>query len=443
MISIARINKTGAICGLACVLMACGSGLSGSALAATAAPAVSLSATSLSPGWFPVGTTSESVNLFVTNSGNATLWFTSVTLTGPNAGDFALKNGCASSLAAGANCSITFTFTPTAPGTRTAYINVNDNAPGTSGWGTQSVTIYGTGEAPAATLSTNSFWFANQAIGTISAPETLTLANTGNESLSVAGIWLSGANPSDFVQSNNCASSLLPGSSCTISVAFKPTAAGTFSAALTLSENVPGSPQNVPLSGAGVSAAPAMGLSPYNLTFGNEAIGTTSSPQTVTLTNTGGTTLSISSMSFSGSNAGDFTQNNTCDTSVAPGASCNIVFLFTPAASGSVTAWLEIIDNAGSSPQVITLMGTGGHDVTLAWSAVTSGNVSGYNVFRGTSPGGESSTPLNSTPVQGTSFTDGSVSAGATYYYVLTSVAAGGTTQSARSNEVSAVVPSP
>jgi hypothetical protein len=443
MISIARFIKTGAICGLACVLMACGSGLSGSALATTAAPAVSLSATSLSPGWFPVGTTSEAINLFVTNSGTATLWITGVTLTGPNPGDFALNNGCASSLAAGANCLITFTFTPTAPGTRTAYINVNDNAPGTTGWGTQTVTIYGTGEGATATLSKSSLTFASQATGTASAAQTLTLSNAGNENLSLSSIGLAGANPGDFAQSNNCGSSVAAGGTCTISVTFKPAAAGTLTAALALADNVPGSPQSVGLSGsgAGASTGTTVSLSSSSLAFGNVATDTASSSQTVTLSNTGSAALTITDLAFTGTNAGDFTQNDTCNSSVAAGASCTIVIVFKPSASGSATASLQIADSATGSPQAVTLSGTGTHDVTLAWSAVTSTSVAGYNVFRGTSSGGESSTPLNSTPVEGTSYTDASVSAGVTYYYVLTSVAAGGTTQSAKSNEVSAVVP--
>jgi fibronectin type 3 domain-containing protein len=91
----------------------------------------------------------------------------------------------------------------------------------------------------------------------------------------------------------------------------------------------------------------------------------------------------------------------------------------------------------------VTLSGAGTHDVMLAWTAVTSANVAGYNIFRGTSPGGEGSTPLNSTPVQGTSYIDESVSAGVTYYYVITDVSQNGVTQSAPSNQVSAAVPSP
>jgi Abnormal spindle-like microcephaly-assoc'd, ASPM-SPD-2-Hydin len=192
-----------------------------------------------------------------------------------------------------------------------------------------------------------------------------------------------------------------------------------------------------------VSTAATVSVLPYNLTFGNEAVETTGSPQTVTVRNNGSTALTITGITFAGAKAGDFIQNNTCGTSVAAGASCTIVVLFRPTASGSVTAWLEIIDNAGISPQVVNLSGAGTHDVILSWSAGSSTGTIGYDIFRGTAPGGEGATPLNPTPVNGASYVDESVSAGVTYYYVLTSVAADGVTQSGRSNEASAAVPSP
>jgi fibronectin type 3 domain-containing protein len=65
----------------------------------------------------------------------------------------------------------------------------------------------------------------------------------------------------------------------------------------------------------------------------------------------------------------------------------------------------------------------------------------GYNVYRGTTPGGENSTPLNSTPTSGATFTDESVTAGATYYYVVTAVGSDGS-QSPASAESSTTVPS-
>jgi titin len=104
---------------------------------------------------------------------------------------------------------------------------------------------------------------------------------------------------------------------------------------------------------------------------------------------------------------------------------------------------LSISDNAGGSPQSVSLTGTGLHDVILTWTASPTIGVAGYNVYRGTTSGGESATPINSAPINGTTYMDENVTAGATYYYVVTSVDSNDVTQGADSNEASATVPSP
>ena len=96
-----------------------------------------------------------------------------------------------------------------------------------------------------------------------------------------------------------------------------------------------------------------------SLGFGSQYVGSTSNPMSSTLTNTGSVPLDISSISITGTNAGDFSQTNTCGTTVVVGASCTINVTFTPAASGARTAILNIFDNAAGSPQMISLTGTG------------------------------------------------------------------------------------
>jgi fibronectin type 3 domain-containing protein len=119
------------------------------------------------------------------------------------------------------------------------------------------------------------------------------------------------------------------------------------------------------------------------------------------------------------------------------------VISFTPSASGARAASLTITDNASGGPQSVALSGTGTHDVILTWTASPTSPIAGYDIYRGTASGGESSTPLNSSPVSGITFADENVQAGTTYYYVVTTVSSVGSRQSADSNEASAKVPSP
>jgi hypothetical protein len=202
--------------------------------------------------------------------------------------------------------------------------------------------------------------------------------------------------------------------------------------------------------GAGSSAAvPAPGgngavvsLSASSLPFGSQSVGTTSAAETVTLSNTGNATLSITSMAITGNNASDFAQTNTCGSSVAAGANCTIAVMFTPSVLGVRTAALSISDNASGSPQTVALAGGGGHYVVLSWNASATGGVVGYNAYRGTSSSGPFS-QLNSSPISGTTYTDGNVQAGQKYYYVVNAIASDEVTESANSNVASATVPSP
>jgi len=195
-----------------------------------------------------------------------------------------------------------------------------------------------------------------------------------------------------------------------------------------------------------VVTGPLAVLSPTSFTFASQPATTSSSPEHFTLSNTGNDTLTIASIGFSGTNAGDFIQNTTCVATLAANTTCTIAVVFTPPASGGRSGTLVVTDNSGNvagTTQSSTLTGTGLHDVVLAWTASPTNGVSGYDIFRGTTSGGESTAPLNSSRVNATSYVDTNVAAGTTYYYVVTAVASNGTTQSSGSNEASATVPSP
>jgi hypothetical protein len=185
---------------------------------------------------------------------------------------------------------------------------------------------------------------------------------------------------------------------------------------------------------------PVASLSPTSLAFGSQPM-YVGAVQTATLKNTGNATLSISSLSVvEGTNTSDFVQTNTCGNSLAAGANCTIEVTFTASVAAAEAATLSITDNASGSPQTVNLTGTGIQDVILSWGASPSSGVVGYNVYRGTTSGGESSTPLNSTPINGASYVDTNVTAGVTYYYYATAVGSDGV-QSAPSGETKATVP--
>ncbi|HEV2380406.1 MAG TPA: FG-GAP-like repeat-containing protein [Terriglobia bacterium] len=215
---------------------------------------------------------------------------------------------------------------------------------------TQTVT-----SGPVVVLSLTSLSFSTQLVGTSSASKPVTLTNTGAATLTITSISISGSNPADFSETNNCGSSVAAGASCTISVTFKPTAKGTRTASLSIVDNAPGSPQTVSLTGAGTEVK----LSPASLNFGSVQVGHRSAAKTVTLTNTGTVLLSITNIGITGTNGGDFAETNTCGVTLGAGSSCSISVMFTPRAKGNRTGSLSISDNGGGSPQTVSVSGTG------------------------------------------------------------------------------------
>lgn len=326
------------------------------------APIVTLSGTSLGFGNQNVGASSASQMVMLSNSGTALLTISTITITGANNGDFSQTNTCGASVNAGANCSISVTFKPTATGSRAASVTITDNASGSP----QSVSLTGTGVAPVVSFGgTITLTYSGQPVGTTSAAQTATLTNTGNAALAITSIAITGVNSGDFAQTNTCPVSpttLAAGANCTISVTFDPTATGARNASLGVSDDASGSPQSISLTGTGTPAAPVVGLSASSLTFSGQLVSTTSAAQSVTLTNTGNAALTITSFAVVGANSGDFAQTNACPVSpstLAAGSNCSITVSFKPTATGARIASVTITDNAGNSPQNVSLAGTG------------------------------------------------------------------------------------
>jgi len=214
---------------------------------------------------------------------------------------------------------------------------------------------------PIASLSPASLNFGSQLKGTTSAPLTETVTNTGTATLTISSVNVVGANAGDFAKaSDGCSgANVSPGNSCAISVTFRPTATELRTATLSISDNASGSPHTVALSGTGTGTGPGVSLAPPSLSFGNQLVGTTSTSQTVTLTNSGTATLNISGVTLNSTNGAGFSRTNHCAATLGAGLSCTIDVTFTPIAAGSRTATLSISSDAPGSPHTVSLTGTG------------------------------------------------------------------------------------
>src|SRR5690348_13026267 len=233
--------------------------------------------------------------------------------------------------------------------------------------------FYTLANVPVASVSPSPFDFGNQPVGQASQPQVFTVQNTGNADLHVQTASISG----DFAIANDTCSgnTVTAGSTCTIGVTFKPTATGARTGALSISDDAADSPQTVSLSGTGTQ--PAVSLSPPSLTFGGQAVGTTSSAQTVTITNTGSGDLHVSGVSVSGTNTGDFSASPSGCGTVPATQTCTVSVTFTPGAAGARSATLNVASDAPSNgTDQVSLSGTGlNSHLSLSPNPMNFGNV--------------------------------------------------------------------
>ncbi len=276
-------------------------------------------------------------------------------------GDFSLtQSTCGTTLPAQTGCSLVISFTPTASGARNGVLSVSDSA------GTQTAQLSGIGEAPATdTLAPNSLSFPQQQVGTVSAPQQITLTNAGDVALSLISAAVTSG---DFAATNGCGSSLAPHSTCAISVTFVPTAVGVRTGSMTVTDGI--RYQIVTFTGTGV-APPGVSLSPRTLTFGPFGVGLSAPVQTLTLTNNGGLPLAIASTTLSGDFAVAAT---TCGATLDVGSACTLDVVFSPVAAGARVGSLSLVDNAPSGKQTVNFAGTG-VDFSLVPNGATSVSV--------------------------------------------------------------------
>jgi len=305
-----------------------------------------------------VGVASTSQALTLTNTGVWPLAISSISVTGTNAGDFKTTNTCGAALQPLASCKISVVFTPSQSGPRSATLVIPDVLNGT-----QSIGLGGIGvvSGPNATLTPASLSFEPQVIRTTSAVQTVTVSNYGSAPVNITGIAASANFAATSQTSQPCPASLAAGASCYINVSFTPTTAGDLNGTLSITDNAPGSPQTVALSGIG-AALGQVKLAPSSLIFVPPPQGCVlgsgicwSAPETATLTNTGTVPVYVFGGGFSNFHLGRVA--NGCPTppeSLAPDQSCTFtlqanVRLF------NTKGTFSVLDTAAGSPQKIAV----------------------------------------------------------------------------------------
>lgn len=409
--------------------------------AATATGQLAPNPSPVNSGGVVIGNTvSQPVVLSNTGGSNLTISQTTVSGTGFGIGNL----GVPLTLAPGQSVPLPTTFAPQSSGNFSGSVLIAYSVPKNKSHGkgappsngTATVSLTGTGITPGqVTANPSSLNFSNvQVLSSLTLMDSIT--NVGGASVTISQATVTG--PGFSFSGLNPPLTLDPGGSVTFSVVFAPLSAGSASGTITVTSNASNPTLSIPLSGTG-TAQGQLAASPTSQNFGSVTDGTSSSQPgslsasfanvTVTSASLNNSEFSISGISF--------------PVTIAPGQSVPFTLTFGPQSAGTANGVLSFTSNASNSPTE-TLTGNGvappQHSAALSWADGGSG-ITGYNVYRGSVSGGPYS-KINSALDAIAAYTDDSVLAGQTYYYVTTAVDGSGV-ESAYSNEAQAVIPTP
>lgn len=383
---------------------------------------ISLTSSSLAFGSVKAGS-SKAISTTATNSGSATVTITSVAIstkyfqvTAPS---------LPVTLTAGQSVPLSVVFTPNAAGTFNASISISSDATDS----VTTVTLSGTGTAVIdpipgkLALNPAAASFGDVTVGS-SRSSALTLTNTGETSVDVSQVSVSGAG---FHMSGLATSTTVEASqSITFSVAFAPQAAGSATGSVTIASNASDPTLTIPLSGTGTNTTTPtaqLGVTPTTLSLGNVVVGT-SGTASGSLSASGG---SVTVTGASSSNSAFVIGGLSLPVTIPAGQSIPFTITFSPQVSGTAGATLTFASNAQPSSTAESLTGSGTpaptYTVNLSWAASSSANISGYNIYRApytTSCGAFKR--LNSQLNTGTLYSDSTVADGASYCYATTAV---------------------
>ncbi len=376
---------------------------------------------------------SQSATATLTNSGGSSVTITQATATGPG---FSVSGVTLPlTLTAGQSTSFSVAFAPQSTGTATGGLAISSNASNS----TMNMGLSGTGVTAGTLAATqSSLSFGSVQVGSsLAASETIT--NIGGSSVTITQANLGGSGTGFSAPGLEFPLTLTAGQSFTFSTIFAPLTAGAATGNISVVSNASNPTLAISLSGTG-TAAGQLNVAPATLSFGSVTVGASKSLSgsltvagasvTVTSANTGTPEFALSGISF--------------PLTIAAGQSVSFTMTFTPQASGTASDSASFSSNASNTTAAQSLTGTGAaavqHQVALSWSASTS-SVVGYNVYRGTAAGGPYS-KINSAADASTVYTDTSVTAGQSYFYLTTAVDSEGV-ESTYSNEVAAIIPTP
>jgi hypothetical protein len=328
-----------------------------------APPTDVLNPTALTFSPTPEGQLSATQSVTITNTGDLPL--TSITVAATP--QFVSTPQFTTQIAARSIGTINVQFAPTQAGAISGTLTITDSLK------TQTVSLSGTGIAPPAiSVNPTSLTFTNQQPGVASAPQTVTVTNSGGAPMTNVCLAIAGAAASSYsFLPNTCEASLSNGSSFTVQIVFTPNATGAIAATLNISSSTSGvTPVAVSLNGAG-QLQTGFSTNPAQLNFSVLGAGQSSPAQSVTVTNS--SSYSIGSIALATGAPFSITQNN-CGGSLAAGANCSASVVFQPTASGSSTGVLTVTSAAVATPASVALTGIG-FDFALSASGPTSETV--------------------------------------------------------------------
>ena len=303
----------------------------------------------------PVGS-SATQKVTVSNPGPEDEVFSgSPTLTGLNPGQFSIANNtCTGTVASGGGCSFDVTFAPTVSGVASAGVQFAA-IPAFAAY-----QVSGTGTQPQLAFTPSTGLNFAIGIGDTTAPQALSIQNTGDATMNISGITIAGTDAARFAKSSQtCGATLAAGATCTVSVTFTPIAAGVFNANLHVADDGLNNPHDANLTGT--ATIPGVQTTPTSLTFPSQQDGTLGATMQVTVKNTSASaSLKVGTLTIGGINTGSFifdaNGGDACSgTTVAPGATCTVKITFRPQQIAPKSAALHIPSNAAATANVALL----------------------------------------------------------------------------------------